>query len=566
MKRVLGLALALMLVLSMAGCASPDNAATTLPQDPGTAGSTGTTAAPADPNPSEAPTDAPTDPAPSVTPTDAPTEPDPSEAPTDAPTESNPSVAPTDAPTEPDPTVAPTEPPHTHSYGDWVIVKAPTCTQSGSRSRSCDCGDTVTEELPKTDHSYVNGICTGCGKQNFAGTLRVLDNLKADSIYWCSKDVIVYQKGDCYYVADHNGNVLTPGYDYGINCANSVGYVVAYKSEKESLGMESDDDIEMEVFRTTIDSYVLDKKGNVVYTARYIQEGHPYVTTYSGEYIASCNEGRIITYTSDNAGWGEQYVTKTVYIYDMQGTRLATFEKVNSFGTMIGGELLMTAFENENFRSGLIVADRNGKILRSSSDVEAYSYLCNGWTMSGFIGGYALLVEDGVYDLVSKDLSRVYRITENYVDTITNYGSIIVSRIDEGGSLSENFYLVDVTKCAIDAYGYITSTLDAAITKQGYSFAEFTNLFGNDAPYALVSRNDQWGFLSPDGKTEKLYDDAGYFIDGVGIVKDGENIYVIDRNFNQISNAITGYDAVQAKAGGVFLLKKNGTYSVAVYS
>lgn len=546
MKRILAFALALILTLSAAGCVAPGEDNTTS-KDPSTTNAPTATSEPTGDNATEPSTNPGT--------TEVPTDPVATEAPTD-------SVA-TEAPTTP----SSSDEPHTHVYSNWVTTKEASCTETGTRSCSCECGDTKTEVIPKIDHNYVNGVCTGCGKQNYAGTLRTLDNLKVDSVYWCSEDVIVYKKDDCYYMADHKGNVLTSGYNHGINCANPDGYVVAYNSEKESLGWESDGDINLEVMRTTITCHVLDKKGNVVFSTQYSSENHPYITTFSGEYIASCNEGRIITYTSESAGWGEQYVAKTVYMYDMQGTRLETFEKVNSLGTMIGGELVMTASGHDDSPGGILVVDRNGKILRSNSrDVDNYSFLSNGWPMAGFIGGYALLVEDGVYLIISKDLSKVYKITDNYIDTIAQYGSIIATRIDIGGSLSEDYYLVDVTKCASDAYGYITPTLDAAIIKQGYSYIAFSQIFGKDEPYALVSRDGKWGYLSLDGKTEKLYDDAGHFVDGSAIVKDGENFYVIDKDFNQISNAVTGYDSVEGKAGGVFLLKKEDTYTVAVYS
>lgn len=532
MKRVLAFVLAVILVLSTAGCVTTGED-TTAPKNPGSTNAPGNTTGPGSTS----------DPTGNGT---------------------------TDAPT--DPTGSPSAPsqgaePHVHVYGDWVTTKAPSCTETGTRSCNCECGDTKTEEIPKTDHDYVNGVCTGCGKQNYAGTLRILDNLDVDELYWCSDDVIVYKKNDCYYMADHNGKVLTPGYNYGIKCANSDGYVVAYNCTTENLGTVTEEDITMDVIRTTIDCYVLDRNGNVVFSTQFIKETRPYVDTFSGEYIDSCNEDRIITYTSDRAPWGLQYVLKTVYFYDIQGNRLATFEGVNSVGTMIGGVLALTAVSDGTRPGGILVTDKNGKILRSSSDVYSYAYLSGGWTMAGFIGDYIFLSDEGVYQLVSKDLSKVHQFSADYTDVIQHYGTIFVTKIEIDGQISDDYYLVDAANCTVDSSGYyIIPTLDAAITKQGYSYVTFSHIFGNDAPYALVSRDGKWGYLSLDGKTEKLYDDAGRFMDGLGIVKDGENIYVIDKDFNQISNAITGYDSVAGNAGGVFQLTKDGKITVAVYS
>lgn len=53
---------------------------------------------------------------------------------------------------------------HTHSYGSWSITKAASCESAGSRSKSCSCGDTVTETIAALGHNYVGGVCTDCGK------------------------------------------------------------------------------------------------------------------------------------------------------------------------------------------------------------------------------------------------------------------------------------------------------------------------------------------------------------------------------------------------------------------
>ncbi len=51
---------------------------------------------------------------------------------------------------------------HTHSYKSSVTKQA-TCTATGVKTFSCTCGNSYTEVIPKTSHSYSNGICTKCG-------------------------------------------------------------------------------------------------------------------------------------------------------------------------------------------------------------------------------------------------------------------------------------------------------------------------------------------------------------------------------------------------------------------
>ncbi len=75
-----------------------------------------------------------------------------------------------------------TEPtPHVHSFGDWVTVKAATCTEAGEQERTCSCGEKETQAIPAaghtiatiaavkatctTDGSTAGTYCTTCGKQ-----------------------------------------------------------------------------------------------------------------------------------------------------------------------------------------------------------------------------------------------------------------------------------------------------------------------------------------------------------------------------------------------------------------
>ena len=53
-----------------------------------------------------------------------------------------------------------------HTYGKWVIVKEPTCTEQGSRERTCSvCKDKQTEVIPARHKYGDDGICTVCGRK-----------------------------------------------------------------------------------------------------------------------------------------------------------------------------------------------------------------------------------------------------------------------------------------------------------------------------------------------------------------------------------------------------------------
>lgn len=58
-------------------------------------------------------------------------------------------------PTDPKPT-EPVQPPHTHSYGAWVVVKEPTSAQEGEEKRTCSCGAVETRAIPKLTSSFTD--------------------------------------------------------------------------------------------------------------------------------------------------------------------------------------------------------------------------------------------------------------------------------------------------------------------------------------------------------------------------------------------------------------------------
>ncbi|MGN0633266.1 MAG: hypothetical protein ACI4JW_05295 [Oscillospiraceae bacterium] len=69
---------------------------------------------------------------------------------------------------------------HSHSFGEWTVTTEPTCTESGIKSRECDCGHTERAEIAAKGHNWDSGkvtkeptktadgektfTCTVCGK------------------------------------------------------------------------------------------------------------------------------------------------------------------------------------------------------------------------------------------------------------------------------------------------------------------------------------------------------------------------------------------------------------------
>ena len=54
---------------------------------------------------------------------------------------------------------------HEHTFGEWVVTTAPTCTQDGLETRTCSaCGEAETRVIPAAGHDYKDGKCTVCGE------------------------------------------------------------------------------------------------------------------------------------------------------------------------------------------------------------------------------------------------------------------------------------------------------------------------------------------------------------------------------------------------------------------
>ena len=50
---------------------------------------------------------------------------------------------------------------HVHTFGEWEVTKPATCVTTGIETRTCEeCGETETQEIPRTDHTWDEGVIT----------------------------------------------------------------------------------------------------------------------------------------------------------------------------------------------------------------------------------------------------------------------------------------------------------------------------------------------------------------------------------------------------------------------
>ena len=91
-------------------------------------------------------------------------------------------------------------PPHTHSY--TAVVTAPTCTEGGYTTYTCECGDSyVNDHIDALGHNYKKGVCTRCGEKDpnyvAAPVIKITTSAGKPKISWSKVDGAV--KYQVYY-------------------------------------------------------------------------------------------------------------------------------------------------------------------------------------------------------------------------------------------------------------------------------------------------------------------------------------------------------------------------------
>ena len=125
-----------------------------------------------------------------------------------------------------------------HIWGEEKITKAATCTETGTKTRTCTkCGKVETVTIQALGHNIVNGVCTRCGV-NFEMTASdvankpsiygsTVTNYNANGIEW----KVFYATTDRIYLiaSDYvHYSKLTNAYKNGASCYNTSDYPYSY--------------------------------------------------------------------------------------------------------------------------------------------------------------------------------------------------------------------------------------------------------------------------------------------------------------------------------------------------
>ncbi len=117
------------------------------------------------------------------------------------------------------------DPNHEHSYTE-TINKQPTCTEKGEKTYTCGCGHSYTEEIPAKGHNFVDGTCTNCGKETDP---------------YETAPASAYSNWD--YTLDDTNNIITLNYYKGSETDVIVyaNYVVGGKTYKTQIASNPDE-------------------------------------------------------------------------------------------------------------------------------------------------------------------------------------------------------------------------------------------------------------------------------------------------------------------------------------
>ena len=185
------------------------------------------------------------------------------------------------------------EAPHEHSYGEWTVVTAPTCTEEGTEQRECDCGEEETRTIAALGHDLAEHAaqaptCTEPGWSIYQTCTRcdytTFEELAATGHNYEST---VTTESTCT-----TDGVLT------YTCANCGD---SYTETITASGHDYESAVTAEATCTTdgVLTYTCTNCGDS-YTEAITASGHDYESTVTAE--ATCTEEGVRTYTCANCG------------------------------------------------------------------------------------------------------------------------------------------------------------------------------------------------------------------------------------------------------------------------
>ena len=383
--------------------------------------------------------------------------------------------------------------------------------------------------------------------------LIVLEDLAFERVLISNAGIICGKRDGYWGAVKTDGTIIVPFEYNNIHSATKDGYILA-----ENF---SSDEIEHTY-------YLFDSTGKLTYQStaqmpHYDEEYEEYLDLV-GEEVLEYSEGILLTRTNYNGG--DFFADYTLNLRKADGTLIKSFDNVLGYSGYTDGYLALS-FTTDDDSENVFIVNTKGEILYSK-DLWGNDWMPPKiFQMSmkkGIAGGYFYMGDvTNEVRLISKDLNTAYSFYLESCYVCDYYGT---KAIFETWDDEPYYVLGDITMIEEDEYGdkRFTTESAAVISQYKYDSMSFASYFGNPVNYALVSRDSKWGFLSLDGKTEVLYDDAGDFYYGKAIVKQDGEIFVINENFEKVSSSITGYDSVASIGEDIYIVRKGDVCHIAV--
>lgn len=132
---------------------------------------------------------------------------------------------------------------HTHNYV-MTDETLPTCTEAGSRTYTCECGESYTERLEALGHNYVDGICTNCGAAEPGTGADFVLGQAEDSIESGSKYALVTSSSTLSYALTYESDG-TISWDYtntaeGTTAKDGMAWTVEQSDNGYTISTEID--------------------------------------------------------------------------------------------------------------------------------------------------------------------------------------------------------------------------------------------------------------------------------------------------------------------------------------
>lgn len=227
---------------------------------------------------------------------------------------------------------------HTHTYGEWDIIKDASCTEKGSKKRVCsECGNVENATIPAKGHEYEDGLCTECGYYNPAKDTNLSDGRTFENIIISKTGVLKWTGLKCaskYVLTIKDSSNTTHTYtttnayrifnmadledDYSLAFGKNTVTLTAYESEEVTIsGQKYEQDIPISTAKDSFDILSVNSGYSIVRK------------TYFDEY-ATMNKFDSVAYHDDTHG---DYLLfeqagKASSKYLAKGTKFSVYDKI----------------------------------------------------------------------------------------------------------------------------------------------------------------------------------------------------------------------------------------------